>query len=380
MRVAPSRNTRTPPAGRTATVRIVPVLEWLTVADDRTGALEVAGEVASWLGPVTVTVRTPPRDVVAGVVDIGTRHTEASEAADRAVLAATTPARRRAHKIDSLLRGNWAHELVAVQRALGGRVLVVPALPRLDRVCRGGVVHVGGVPVGGPDARRASSSPRPADHLTEAGARDVAELADAAAVRTWAADGGSFAVCDASSDDDLDAIADVWSGTDIRFAGTAGSIAAAVAATAVRRADRDPVALAGDVLVVCGSLHPTARAQLDAVRSRGGPAVTVLASPEATGSSIAAACADRVAADLGAAARDLLAPGTFGVLVVVGGDTAAAVLGDEPLVAGGTLAPGVPWSRRADGSGPLVLTKAGGFGHATTLVDLLAGRAASEGR
>ena len=68
------------------------------------------------------------------------------------------------------------------------------------------------------------------------------------------------------------------------------------------------------------------------------------------------------------------------MLVVLGGDTAAAVLGDEPMVVGGTLAPGVPWSQRADGSGPLVITKAGGFGHRTTLVDLLAGRSPSEER
>ncbi|HEU4841820.1 MAG TPA: nucleotide-binding domain containing protein, partial [Ilumatobacteraceae bacterium] len=68
------------------------------------------------------------------------------------------------------------------------------------------------------------------------------------------------------------------------------------------------------------------------------------------------------------------------VLVIIGGDTAAAVLGDEPLAAGGTLAPGVPWSRRVDGDGPLVVTKAGGFGHAATLVELLAGGTSSEGR
>jgi uncharacterized protein YgbK (DUF1537 family) len=356
------------------------MLEWLIVADDRTGALEVAGEVAAWLGPVTVTVGRPAPGVDAAVVDIGARHVTPAAAAERAVAATATPARHAAHKIDSLLRGNWAHELVAVQRAFGGRVLLVPALPRMGRVCRGGVVHVGGVPVGGPDARRASSSPRPADHLEAAGAADVAELATAAAARKWAADGGTFAVCDASSDDDLAAIADAWRGTDVRFAGTAGSIAAAVAATAARCADRRPVVPAGDVLVVCGSLHPTARTQLDAVRARCDPAVTVVASPEPDGPSIAAACAERVAAELGATARELLAAGTFGVLVVVGGDTAAAVLGDDPLVAGGTFAPGVPWSRRVDGDGPLVLTKAGGFGQATTLVDLLAGVARSEGR
>ena len=48
--------------------------------------------------------------------------------------------------------------------------------------------------------------------------------------------------------------------------------------------------------------------------------------------------------------------------MIVGGDTAAAVLGDGVHVAGGTVAPGIPWARRADGTGPLVVTKAGGFG------------------
>ena len=43
------------------------------------------------------------------------------------------------------------------------------------------------------------------------------------------------------------------------------------------------------------------------------------------------------------------------------------------------VAPGIPWARRADGSGPLVVTKAGGFGNPETLVDLLAGRS-SEAR
>ena len=279
-----------------------------------------------------------------------------------------------------MLRGNWAHELVAVQRAFGGRVLLVPALPRLDRVCRGGVVHVGGAPVGGPDARRASSSPRPAEHLTDAGAADVAELADAAAVRAWAADGGTFAVCDASSDDDLDAIADVWRGTDVRFAGTAGSIAAAVAATAVRGCRRRPwrwPATSSSCAAACtrrhgrsstpsapGAIPPSPSSPRRGRMDRRSPRRAPTGSPPSSARP-PASCWRR---------------GRFGVLVIVGGDTAAAVLGDEPLIAGGTLAPGVPWARRGDGRGPLVVTKAGGFGHATTLVDLLAGRSPSEGR
>jgi uncharacterized protein YgbK (DUF1537 family) len=106
----------------------------------------------------------------------------------------------------------------------------------------------------------------------------------------------------------------------------------------------------------------------------------VLSSPPPAHASVTASEADRVAADLGAAARTLLAQQEFGMLFVVGGDTAAAVLGDDPVVVGGTLAPGVPWARRSDGSGPLLVTKSGGFGDSSTLVELLANRPRSAAR
>jgi uncharacterized protein YgbK (DUF1537 family) len=222
-------------------------------------------------------------------------------------------------------------------------------------------------------------SPRPADHLVAAGALAVVELADADELQTWLSGGADFAVCDASSDADLAAIGAAWRGSHaVRFGGTAGSVAAAVAATAP--CGRASPAPSGDVLVVCGSLHATARSQLDALGDPPAAGVTVLRSPLPDGPVVADLTAAQVAADLGAAARDLLAARAFDVLMIIGGDTAAAVLGAEPLVVGGTLAPGVPWSRRADGTGPLVVTKAGGFGHRGTLVDLLAGRRPSEER
>jgi uncharacterized protein YgbK (DUF1537 family) len=362
------------------------MLEWLVLADDRTGALEVAGEVATWLGPVTVTVGATPVDGTIAVVDLGSRHRAPADAGVRAARADAVAARRRLHKIDSTLRGNWAHELVAVQRASGDRVLVVPAFPGLGRSCRDGVVHIDGVPVGQDDARHSIASPRAAAHLASAGAGHVAELADVTALETWLAGGGAFAVGDASTDDDLAAIGEVWRrAADVRFAGTAGSIAAAVAAeaAATTRAIDPPIAsLDGGVLVVCGSLHPVARAQVAAVRAahRDAGRVTVLCSPEPDGPSVAAADAERVASELGAAAGELLASGRFEVVVVLGGDTAAAVLGDGPVVVGGTLAPGVPWSRRVDGSGPLVVTKAGGFGDRSTVVELLAAGRSAFGR
>ncbi len=210
------------------------MLEWMVVADDRTGALEVAGEMACSLGPVAVVVDSAPTaGTGAVVVDIGSRHATPPTAARRAAAVAASPAHHHAHKIDSLLRGNWAHELVAIQRTSGERVLLVPALPRLGRVCRDGVVHVDGVPVDGRDARRAALSPRPADHLVAAGATEVRELAGPDALDAWLTAGAAIGVCDATSDVELAAIAAAWRrSTGIRLAGTAGSIAAAVAAVA----------------------------------------------------------------------------------------------------------------------------------------------------
>jgi hypothetical protein len=48
------------------------------------------------------------------------------------------------------------------------------------------------------------------------------------------------------------------------------------------------------------------------------------------------------------------------------------VLGDEPRFVGGSAAPGVAWSRSPGATGPLVLTRAGGFGPPSALVELLA--------
>ena len=55
--------------------------------------------------------------------------------------------------------------------------------------------------------------------------------------------------------------------------------------------------------------------------------------------------------------------------------TAAAVLGHSAMAVGGTLAPGMPWCRmlvEGAASGPIVVTKPGGFGGADALAALLA--------
>ncbi len=371
------------------------MLDWLVVADDRTGALEVAGEMAATVGPVEVIAGseswTPTRR--AAVVDVGSRHLGPDAAADRAAASAVMAARHRAHKIDSTLRGRWAFELVAVRQVTGERVLVVPALPQLGRTCVGGTVHVDGEPLQLDDPRHGSVIARPVQLLVEAGAGSAASLATVGALRKWLADtdGEPFAVCDATSDDDLAAIARAWAAhRRVVFAGTSASVAAAVAATATRVAATAAAPVASAVpcgagtgslaidlcrrpaLVVVGSLHPVARAQLAALRGAALDGVELLAT-EPTDGAVDAPAADRAAALLAGDALTHLAGATVATLLIVGGDTAAAVLGDRPMVVGGTVATGIPWARRADGSGPLVVTKAGGFGGPSTLVDLLGG-------
>jgi uncharacterized protein YgbK (DUF1537 family) len=104
----------------------------------------------------------------------------------------------------------------------------------------------------------------------------------------------------------------------------------------------------------------------------GRPAVVV--SPATRDRSVPADAALAMAEQLGATARELAAAAAVGTMVVVGGDTAAAVLGPEPLLVGGTLATGTPWARRLDGDGPMVVTRAGSFGTRSSLAELVWGR------
>ena len=140
-------------------------------------------------------------------------------------------------------------------------------------------------------------------------------------------------------------------------------------------------------LVLCGSLHPAARAQIATLGAEGWTVVEILDADDRHADPplvdrlalvtpalvVGQAGHDGAAAALASAGRRCRAGRSWSTLVVVGGDTAAAVLGDEPLLVGGLLGPGIPWAHRVDGTGPLVVTKPGGFGAARSLVDLFAG-------
>jgi uncharacterized protein YgbK (DUF1537 family) len=356
-------------------------------ADDRTGALEVAAALADrgaggndGVG-VTIWPEQSSGDVC--VVDLESRHLSSQQAATRA--AALSVAGPAAHKIDSTLRGNWARELVARHLTTRMPVLLVPALPALGRVCVGGVVLNGDRPVheGDADVRQVVDSSRPADHLRAAGAIDVVEFSTLAGAAAWVAAPQGYAVVDAATDAELEAIVALWPHTGILLAGTSATVAAAAGSPPWPI----PRRINGPALVVCGSANAVARRQLAVAADRGTTVAkdaaaalqavaarrdVILATPMPTGP-VDAAKAEIEVARLAAESTEVAAKASgLAVLVVLGGDTAAALLGSSAVRVLGSVGPGTAWLVSPRFHVP-VITRAGGFGDERAVADLLWG-------
>lgn len=363
---------------------------FVVLADDRTGAWETAGACADRLGSALVvsTARRPDGEgselAGDGVIDLGSRHLQPHHAAtiigEVSARMATGAGTRILHKIDSTLRGNWAHEIVRASAINGRPVMMVPSFPAVGRTCRNGVVFDGERPVhdgaAGHDPRRPVMMSRPAGHLQAAGAHAVVELATVDSVGAWLAYAPrGVAVCDAQTDDELEALGSLWAAHQgISFAGTAASVAAAVGALQPRhhetRRRRPP--LPGPALVVCGSLHPIARRQLTALRSESlGSRVEIIDSEIPDRATVTATQASLTATLLAEATHRARTTTTFASVVIIGGDTAAAILGDRDRVIEGTIGPGLPWS--IDGQAVLV-TRPGGFGSERSLIELFSAK------
>jgi uncharacterized protein YgbK (DUF1537 family) len=319
----------------------------LVAADDRTGAFEVAALFAEVVGPVVVTVGAAPRE--SGVVDIATRTMTADAAALAAAGVDSSPSAWIAHKIDSTLRGNWVAELRARQRATGRRVVVLPGWPEMGRTCAGGVVSVDGVSIGSVLDRM----------------RDAELMGDAGQLRAWLDGDGMLAVCDVPDSDAMHSAAAVLAGHKVLIAGPAGPLGAAFAADRGVQPREHRVLVESPVLVVCGSAHHVAREQIQRLQNAR-PDVEILETPVPDG----ALHAEAVAA-LAVRAMVISKEREPGTIVIIGGETAAALLGAAPRSVVGFAAAGMPCTRH--GSDSLIITKAGGFGGPDALVELLRG-------
>ena len=402
----------------------------LILADDLSGAADCgiacvrAGLTAivlldSPLGEMTV-------DVVA--IDADTRGLSAVAAAQRmgqlVCAHASDPELLVFKKIDSTLRGHLGPELAAVLEARrivvpNSVAIMAPALPAHGRTTVGGFHFVHGRPLHETDtwrSERATGEAHILRMLQDSGLyclhMDLATVRSSGAsscrAMAEAARTADVIVCDATTDDDLRAIAEaaaslqgraVWVGS----AGLAHQLpkATGLVMSEAREAGRPPET-AGSVLFVIGSASRTTREQVAALLSSSaihGIVVPPQVLLDGQGTSEWGAFAGELgeAVDLGedvllaCGAQPEVAPadrprltkalgemaatlrGRVGVLVASGGETARKVLdrwGVLTLQLHGELEKGIPLSSTVvDGDRPLsVITKAGDFGQIDTLL------------
>jgi uncharacterized protein YgbK (DUF1537 family) len=229
----------------------------------------------------------------------------------------------------------------------------------MGRTCIDGVVHVDG---------------RPHDRLDRH--LDGLDVVTATALAAWLDGHAPTAAVDVGDDETLEQVAATiaahpeFRAGRILLAAPAAPIAAVLGRAVLRpagapppRATRPEHPVSGSIIVVSGSATDVSASQLAAVASAR-PSVEVFAPRRAPGPPNSS-----VAREVVGRARARLGTGGVGAIVVVGGSTAALLLGDGPRLVHGMALPGLPWSTSLAGIGPTVISKAGGFGSEETLVD-----------
>jgi uncharacterized protein YgbK (DUF1537 family) len=342
------------------------------LADDLTGAcdasvafLAVGHGVRVWLGEKALfdaaeTVQafnTASRELPA---------TEAADAVARAAAAMRTGAGTvNFKKIDSAGRGPIAAELLAAQRTLEARaILLAPGFPAAGRTVRGGILEVSDATgqIVSVDLRELFPAPIRKEIALVSGADEFA-----AAIES----GKTILLCDSATQEELDGLvrtAALFTG--LLYAGSAG-LARAIASlysSAPARPAAWPAAVR--TLVIAGTPHPVTKLQLAQLEEQ----TDVDAAPIGTGVQIL-----RVACEAGDEAKIRSAFHTFDpeALILTGGDTAlfaGRALGAHSILLKGEFAAGIPWGTLEGGEahGRTVVTKSGGFGSPSALNDLIA--------
>ena len=328
----------------------------LLSADDRTGSLEIGGLVAN--EKFVVPVGPHATSELACVVDIASRHLTVAQAQANMEQTLRTDAEHRAHKMDAGLRGNWAQEIEVLLLA-GYKIAVICAYPDAGRRCQDGVVYIHDLPVlesvFGKDPLNRQISSKPVDVLEHFGIA------------------GDVVVWDANTNVEMLAAIKRAVAQDrfvVGASGAVGMFANLFLATGRPR----QVQLPRPMLVVCGSLNPLSREQLRrtglAVQELGTPLslrrnITILATAMREGR-IPDREALPVAGQIAAATRAVW--DTVESVIVIGGDTAGAIIGDETVETLGCVAAGIPVSLYRQ---KLVVTKGGGIGLPDTITDLV---------
>jgi D-threonate/D-erythronate kinase len=324
-------------------------------------------------------------------------------------------------KIDSTLRGHIGAEIAALLSARRGTtrsvlrqrtiVVLAPAFPAQGRTTLQGRQLLNGVPLEATELWQRETIADNASLLDMMSRSDLeSELVPIETVRAGArairaamvdvADRIDILICDAQTEEDLTAVAQASLDIDVDpvWAGSAGLIGHLLDAAKVSGQGRplpQLTSFAGPLLFVVGSLSSVSRGQAEFLAAED---IIVLTIGGPTFDDVTANISDRFAAALAAGKdvlvmstaavspglddasplsttlRDLIAPhaGRIGGLFATGGETARVVLtgmGITSLRPVAEIERGIPLSI-AVGARPLpVITKAGAFGDATTMLN-----------
>jgi len=389
--------------------------EVVAIADDFTGANDAGVSLALSGKKVSVAFQTPfTGDTDALVINSDSRALAASEAAEKLArfAAEIDAANWLVKKIDSTLRGNPGAEVEALLRLSGQRqAIIAPAFPAAGRTTQNGVCLVKGVPV--TETEFASDPKTPVRHAhiaavlaEQTGLKSV--VVTPAQLAAALEDDAQLLIVDAQSDDELDQIVSAAFASIERplLVGSAGLCDALARRLATPR----------QLLAVIGSMSEIAQQQIQLIRSHpdvstvlidindvfngalAGYQQQIAAALAAGQHCVVHTCADTqarhqidtlcqqrelsraelgetISAFLGALTRNVLESHNPAALYVSGGDVAMAVaraLNAQGFAIRGQVAQCVPFGRflGCRWQGP-VMTKAGGFGTESTLLEVL---------
>lgn len=389
--------------------------EVVVIADDFTGANDAGVSLALSGKKVSVAFQTPfTGDTDALVINSDSRALGASEAAEKLTRYADEidGAKWLVKKIDSTLRGNPGAEVAALLRLSGQRqAIIAPAFPAAGRTTQNGICLVKGVPVTETEFASDPKTPVRHAHIAAVLAEQTAltSLVVTQAQLTAALQGDAqLVIVDAQSDDELDQIINAAFACEERplLVGSAGLCDALARRLATPR----------QLLAVIGSMSEIAQEQIQRVRNQRNVSRVLIDINDVFNHAMAAyeeqiaaalsagqhcvvhTCADTqarhqidalcqqrglsraalgetISAFLGELTRKVLERHNPAALYVSGGDVAMAVasaLGAQGFAIRGQVAQCVPFGRflGCRWQGP-VMTKAGGFGTATTLLEVL---------
>jgi uncharacterized protein YgbK (DUF1537 family) len=259
------------------------VVTLLVVADDLTGALDTAVQLAAYGTGVLVTsgtAETPEEHlarVPVWVADTNTRHRDPTQAF-RAVAECIS---RGVHlgatcfykKTDSTLRGNVGAELDAAMSAAGSEFLVfAPALPVSGRTTESGIQYIHGVPLSETEFARDALNPVHESRVDRIVASQCQRPVFTMVPGDVPAEKRGIAVYDAASEADLAAVAESYRGSAvIAFAGCAGFARYLPLLADLPQRRTKPFEPTRKLLVVCGSRNSVSLKQVAHAEAHGVP-------------------------------------------------------------------------------------------------------------